>query len=256
VNKPILDTSTDTAWEEWGNRDPYFGVLTHANFRRTTMTEQDKNDFFGSGRSHVQYVMKVIGDHLDPGFVPSSILDFGCGVGRTLIPFATIAREVVGLDVSASMLREASNNCREFGVSNVSFLRSDDSLTALARSFDLIHSSIVFQHIPILRGRLIFRGLLNRLAPQGVCAIQFLYAKSQFQDSYGIAPAVVAQSPRFSLRRAKAPVQTANDPEIQMNPYNLNEMLFLVQAAGAKRFYADFTDHGGELGLMLFFQMP
>jgi hypothetical protein len=39
-----------------------------------------------------------------------------------------------------------------------------------------------------------------------------------------------------------------------MNPYNMTEILFLMQTAGVSRFHADFTDHGGELGLFLFFQ--
>jgi cyclopropane fatty-acyl-phospholipid synthase-like methyltransferase len=249
-----MDMSTDTAWEEWGNRDPYFGVLTHSNFRRCAMTEDDKHIFFESGRLHVQYVMQNIHKHLDPNFTATSVLDFGCGVGRTLIAFAQLAQEAVGLDVSTSMLQEATNNCMERGLSNVSVLRSDDNLSALTRPFDLIHSSIVFQHIPAARGKLIFRNLLNRLTPRGIGAIQFLYAKSQYHDNYGIAP--VASSRRFSLRRAKPPQPTGDDPEIQMNPYNLNEILYLVQAAGAQRLYADFSDHGGELGLMIFFQMP
>ena len=32
--------STDDAWEQWGRRDPYFGVITHAKFRRADMTKE------------------------------------------------------------------------------------------------------------------------------------------------------------------------------------------------------------------------
>jgi hypothetical protein len=45
------------------------------------------------------------------------------------------------------------------------------------------------------------------------------------------------------------------DPEMQMNAYNVNELLFLIQNLGVSRFHVDFTDHGGELGIFLFFQM-
>jgi SAM-dependent methyltransferase len=258
MSKRIVDTSTDSAWEEWGSRDPYFGVLTHPTFRRCAMTEEDRKTFFESGRQHVDYVMQTVRIHLDSNFVPESILDFGCGVGRTLVAFAQLTPEAVGLDISASMLQEASNNCQERGLSNVSLFRSDDALSAITRPFDLIHSSIVLQHIPAARGRLIFRSLLSRLAPRGIGAIHFLYAKSQHRETYGVAPAAIGPSPLFSLLRAKVPPpapQSGNDPAIQMNPYNLNEILFLVQEAGAQRLYADFTDHGGELGLMIFFQM-
>ena len=257
MSKRIVDTSTDSAWEEWGSRDPYFGVLTHPKYRRCAMTEEDRKTFFESGRLHVQYVMQTVRTHLDSNFVPGSILDFGCGVGRTLVAFAQLTPEAVGLDISASMLQEANSNCQERGLTNVSLFRSDDALSAIARPFDLIHSSIVFQHIPAARGRLIFRSLLSLLAPRGIGAIHFLYAKSQYKETYGASPAATA--PRFSLMRTKAPSPPAprsgSDPAIEMNPYNLNEILFLVQQAGAQRLYVDFTDHGGELGLMIFFQM-
>jgi SAM-dependent methyltransferase len=250
MSNRIVDTNTDSAWEEWGSRDPYFGVLTHPRFRRAAMTEQDRNAFFESGSLHVQYVMKIIHDHLDSNFRPRAILDFGCGVGRTLVSLAKLADEAVGADVSTSMLQEAGHNCNAHGLSNVSFIKSDDTLSSLIQPFDLIHSSIVFQHIPVARGKLIFRRLLARLAPRGVGAFQFLYSKSQYADTFGIAPE--PRPARWREQRSAAPVES--DPEMQMNPYNMNEILFSIQSAGAQKLYADFTDHGGELGLFIFFQ--
>ena len=44
------------------------------------------------------------------------------------------------------------------------------------------------------------------------------------------------------------------DPEMQMNSYSLNELLFMVQSAGARELHATFTDHGGELGVFLYFR--
>jgi len=247
MSNTILDVNTDSAWEEWGSRDPYFGVLTHPRFRRSAMTEQDRYAFFESGRFHVQYLMKIIHDHLDANFRPSAILDFGCGVGRTLVSLATLADRAVGLDVSTSMLKEAARNCDAHGLSNVSFLKSDDVLSSVTQTFDMMHSCIVFQHIPVERGRLIFQRLLARLAPRGVGAFQFLYSKTQYADTHGIAPET-----RPARSGGRGPV--GPDPEIQMNPYHMNEILFLMQNAGVQKFYADFTDHGGELGLFLFFQ--
>ena len=34
----------------------------------------------------------------------------------------------------------------------------------------------------------------------------------------------------------------------------MNELLFLMQKAGVWRFHTEFTDHGGELGVFVFFQ--
>src|SRR5260370_32179482 len=214
------------------------------------MTESDKKEFFASGEWHVNYVMQTIRDRIDPSFRPTSILDFGCGVGRTLVSFAQIANTVTGADVSRSMLHEASTNCREQGLSNVHFRTSDDDLTEIRGNFDLIHSCIVFQHIPVARGKFIFQSLLTRLTAGGIGAFQFLYSKSQYASTLGVPP--LPTSGREPTRQVPSPEA---DPEMQMNPYNMNELLFLIQRAGAKTVYADFTDHGGELGLFLFFKL-
>jgi SAM-dependent methyltransferase len=194
--------------------------------------------------------MQMIRDHIDSSFHPRSILDFGCGVGRTLVSFAKIGNETTGVDVSKSMLQEASTNCREHGVSNVRFLRSDDALTEIRGTFDLIHSSIVFQHIPVARGKILFRTLLTRLTPSGIGAFQFLYSKVQYENTFGVAP--LSTLARGAVPQVPTP---DSDPEMQMNPYNMNEILFLIQRAGATKIFADFTDHGGELGLFLFFKL-
>ena len=143
--------STDIAWEEWGRRDPYYGVITDPKFRRSEMDDRIKREFFESGESHVHGVLTTIRRHVDPDFAPRTVLDFGCGVGRLLVSFAKIADEVVGVDVSSSMLQEAQRNCDERQLRNVRLLASDDSLSTLNGQYDLIHSCIVFQHIPVGR---------------------------------------------------------------------------------------------------------
>jgi 2-polyprenyl-3-methyl-5-hydroxy-6-metoxy-1,4-benzoquinol methylase len=243
-----LEASTDIAWEEWGRRDPYFGVITDPKFRRSRLDEQTKREFFASGESHVNGILDTIRKYVDPGFTPRTVLDFGCGVGRLLVPFAKIAKEVVGLDVSSSMLQEARRNCDEHQLSNVHLLVSDDDLSSLTGRFDLIHSCIVFQHIPVNRGRGIFAQLLRHLGPGGVGALQLTYSKTRFASTHGVAP------PESILPYAGPPSLSAeSDPEIQMNPYNLNEILFSMQGLGVQRTHVEFTDHDEELGVFLFF---
>jgi SAM-dependent methyltransferase len=248
---PQIDMSTDLAWEEWGRREPYFGVITDPKFRSGEITDQTRLEFFESGRWHVNYVMQTIRKYVDAGFEPKRALDFGCGVGRLLIPFAGVARQVFGLDVSPSMLQEARRNCEVHGITNAHFLQSDDALSALTGGFDLIHSCIVFQHIPVERGGSIFSRLLKHLRPGGIGALQFTYSKARFAATNGIAPIEA-----LPVAAATNPNSATIDPEIQMNPYNLNSILFMMQESGVARFYADFTDHGGELGVFLFFTKP
>jgi hypothetical protein len=42
---------------------------------------------------------------------------------------------------------------------------------------------------------------------------------------------------------------------MQMNYYDLNELLFIARQRGAERIHAEFTDHGGALGVFLFFRI-
>jgi SAM-dependent methyltransferase len=253
MNFAALNAGTDAAWEEWGRRDPYFGVLTDPKFRRNAMTTAARSEFFRSGEVHVDYVMAMVQQYINADFSPRSVLDFGCGVGRTLIPLARIARNAVGLDVSRSMLREARRNCDQHGLPNVRLVLSNHLVSSTLGSFDFVHSFIVFQHIPPARGRETLRRLLQHLAPGGVAALQFCYSKQHLAGTHGVAP--VIDQPRGDPTEVRPLPPAGADPEMQMNAYNVNELLFLIQNLGVSRFHVDFTDHGGELGIFLFFQM-
>lgn len=250
MTNKLEDMRTDEAWEEWGRRDPYFGVITDSKFRLSEFNEHSKREFFASGQSHVDLILATIRRYLDPSFAPKTVLEFGCGVGRLLVPFAGIAESVVGSDVSPSMLLEARRNCDERQLNNVQLIPSDDDLSSLTGTFDLVHSFIVFQHIPIRRGRALFGKLLRHIGPGGFGALHLTYSKSQFAPTHGVAPQ--AMSPGVTKPQL---TQTDADPEIQMNPYNLNEILFLLQCQGVERFHVEFSDHGGELGVYLFFSV-
>jgi len=180
--------STDREWERWGKVDPYYGVITHDKFRKKNITQEAKAEFFESGRSHISHVFKVCRQHLDPDFSPKRALDFGCGTGRLVIPLAEIAEHVVGLDISESMLREAQKNCEELSLRNIDLLKSSDDLSSLNGYFDFIHAVIVFQHIPVSRGRRIFMNLLDHLKEGGICATQFTYSKAKYKSNWGVEP--------------------------------------------------------------------
>jgi len=257
--------TTDAHWESWGARDPYFGVLTHPRFRTAALTPEAREEFFASGRAHAQQVLDVCRQRIDPAFSPQRVLDFGCGVGRVLIPLAAGMAEAVGVDVSPSMLAEARRNCEAQGVANVALLLSDDDLSTLSGEFDLVHCCIVLQHIEVPRGRKLFQKLVERIRPGGIGALHVTFAWDIYADNFGQAPPPPGPGPvalaRGWLREklfgpppaAKPPAADA-DPEMQMNFYNLSELMFVVQRAGATALHAEFTDHGGALGVFMFFR--
>jgi SAM-dependent methyltransferase len=246
-----MTENTDLAWEEWGKRDPYFGVITDPKFRRSQWSDEARKEFFNSGQWHVESVLQTIRKYIDSKFAPKSILDFGCGVGRLLLPFAAVAENVVGVDVSHSMLEEARKNCELYEVANVRLLSSDDELTELTGTYNLVHSVIVFQHIPNARGRQILHRLLAHIAPGGVGALHILYSKAIYAEAFGAAPTLASSGSAKAQPVAQLP---GADPEMQMNPYNMNEVLFVLQKSGVMQIHVEYTDHGGELGVFLFFQ--
>ena len=264
---------TDTAWEQWGARDPYFGVLTDPKFRAAAITAEGKEQFFASGRLHVDHVIEQIRKGFDPAFEPARVLDFGCGVGRLLVAFAGHAKEVVGMDVSPSMRAEAQRNCDARGLGHVAIVASDDRLSAAAGSFDLVHSCLVLQHVEVARGRDIFAQLVSRIRPGGFGALQVTFAWDLYAGNFGQLPPPPPAPPppstltllKRQLKRCLAPFLAAPepvvvpvvenpDPEMQMNYYNLSELMFVLQRAAVHRVQVELADHGGAFGALMIFQ--
>ena len=246
---------TDQEWEKWGLLEPYFGVITNPEFRRNNLDKEAKERFFASGRDHAEHVLRVCRERIDPTFSPRRVLDFGCGVGRVTFALAGASESVVGVDVSESMLRVAEENRVERAIENVTFSASDDSLTTVEGAFDLIHSFIVFQHLEVSRARGLFLTLIERLAPRGIFIAHFTYGKANHPLSFGRAPPVVEPPQEVGPDAADCGARDATrDPVMLMNEHEMNQLLFVMQTHGVTSFFAEFTDHGGELGVLMYFQ--
>ena len=173
------------------------------------------------------------------------------------MPLARRIDQVVGLDISESMLLEAKENCQRSGLDNVDLLKSDDRLTNLKGRFDFIHSFIVFQHIPTDRGEAIVTEMISHLRDGGIGALHFTYAS--------FAPAW-----KRTYRRIRATVPFVHNfanlvqgrpfgyPLMQMNQYDINKLLLILQQNGCHRVHIRFSDrlsdHDGHLGVFLFFK--
>lgn len=243
---------SDEEWEKWGRLEPYYGVITEGRNFRANFDAAAREAFFATGRAHIEHVLAAC-RRLDAGFSPRRALDFGCGVGRVVVPLAALADRVVGADVAESMIVEARSNCS--GLSNVALVRTDDSLAAIdgvCGAFDFIHSYIVFQHIPVARGRKIFTGLVDRLAEGGIAALHLTYARNAWKKTLGVRPPqawrTMVQTGVFSYR------ERCRDLEMQMNPYVLNELFFILQTKGIRDIHVEFCDHDGQLGVFLYFR--
>ena len=79
----------DSGWESFARREPYFAVLTSPEFLRANLTAETERAFFAGGEEYVAWMRRVIDERLVPEFAPLSTLEYGCGVGRLALPFAS-----------------------------------------------------------------------------------------------------------------------------------------------------------------------
>lgn len=267
--------STDKDWETFGATDPYFSVITQEQFHKENLDADKINDFFESGQQHVAELM----ERLPASGLRKRAFDFGCGVGRLAIPLGNYFEEVVGADVSQSMLREANINRDKCGASNVSFVQTSDSLEEVKGHFDLVHTFIVLQHIPVARGNAIFRRLVELVAPGGFGSIQLTYSKNTNRHSlekewppngpnaaslFSQACRLVRNKLRGAQRRGKQMLlhlrpldkKHQHGPKMQMNSYTLNPLLHTLQECNVKQISVDLADYDGQYGANLFFQKP
>lgn len=163
---------TDRDWELWGAKSPYFGVLSVQRFSDGRFDEEARTEFFESGEAHVRSLFAAIERREGHSWRPRTTVDFGCGVGRLAIPLARGSDEVIAVDVSPSMLHEVERNCRQCGVTNLSAVLSDDSLTKVPGRVDFFHSYLVLQHIPASRGMRLIRRMAGRISEGGYVGFQ------------------------------------------------------------------------------------
>ena len=247
----MLTNDSDQDWERFARTDPYFAVLTEPKYHGKP-SESDRAEFFRSGEAHVSEILSIIRSRLHPAFAPTRALEFGCGVGRLLIPLAARFPQVTGVDVSQAMLDEARRNCDAAGASHVRLVRSDDNLSAIKEKFDFVHSYIVLQHIPVRRGEGLVRELAKRLAPDGVGVFHVVYSHPPASPLRRLAYWARTKLPgaHWALNIARG--RPARTPMMQSNRYSVTRLLDILSSTGCPEVYVRFTDHGGYRGVLLF----
>lgn len=244
---------SDREWEKFGQQDPYYGVLSLQRFRKERLTEEARKEFFRSGEAHVAFVMDVIHRRVAPGFRATRVLDFGCGVGRCLIPWARLAGEAVGVDVSPSMVEEARRTCQEAGLSNVVLALADDALSTVSGSFDLVHAFLVFQHITPRRGERIFRCLIERLDDGGIGAVQVVYHR-QVPFPVKLAGKLRRYVPLWHRLANLMAGKPWGEPLMEKNVYRLDRLFLALQDSGCGRICAVLFGRGAMRSALLVFQ--
>lgn len=249
----MLNRNPDREWEKFGKNDPYYGVMVLDKFHKQDLDQNALAEFFTSGREHVEYIMDTTRALFGSDFAPSRALDFGCGVGRCVIPLARVCSRVVGVDVSASMIEEAKRNCTGQGVANVDLMTSVDDLSNIQGTFDLIHSSFVFQHIPHERAETIFARLVERLSENGVGSFDFLIHRNvpAFATAMGFCRRNV---PLFNNLANLLHGKPFAEPLMEKVVHNLNRIVTILHDKGCGNLYLKLFRNGNQQHAILFFQ--
>jgi 2-polyprenyl-3-methyl-5-hydroxy-6-metoxy-1,4-benzoquinol methylase len=217
-------------WELFGEKDPYYGVCTDKQFGREALGEDARARFFTSGDRQMDDLLADAMTIADPDFRPDSVLEYGCGVGRLLIPAAKRARTVVGVDVSSSMLEEARRNCETRGVDNVELV-TPDQLDVADGGFDFVYCFAVLIHLPRRTGEQIIAKTARLLRPGGVGAFNVVIkAKPHLAGFNAVMKLPLAHNLLNILRGREW-----SYPHMEMNVYSLNRVALLLREHGSEQ---------------------
>lgn len=252
--KTVFEKNTNRDWEKIGKSDPYFGVLTVDQYKTASLTEDEIKKFFLTGETYVEDILKTIHEKIDKDFVPKHALDFGCGVGRILLPLSRRVETITGIDVSLGMVNEAARNCQAFNVTNSKLIRSDGFSIGVTEKYDFIHSFIVFQHIPVKQGMHLFNEMLDHLEENGVGVIHFTYYRKASRI-FGLVYSLIIRSSIFSGLWNFLRGDPITAPILQMNMYDPGELLRVLQDCNCHNIHISFTKHNDVFyGILIFFQ--
>ncbi|MEX2592999.1 MAG: class I SAM-dependent methyltransferase [Anditalea sp.] len=235
-------------WKKLGKQDPYYGVLSEEKFRTKNITEEDMKEFFSSGELYVKETENRIKGLFDQSLADCTILDFGCGVGRLVIPFAKLSsKNVVGLDVSSDIIEKAKAHKSALNIHNLEVRSFDGINLPDLPKFDFINSYIVFQHIETSLGFPLLHQLFQKLKKGGVLQVQITYGhalpKATYWNFFLRGKFSLYNFLYSSLKNRRF----GSEAVMQMNHYS-PQKLFNLFSRYSKSVQVEFTDHGGHLG--------
>lgn len=183
-------------WNELGADDPLWAILSSPDKRGGRW---DADEFFAKGEDEIANIDKFCASAQRPG-KRALALDFGCGVGRLTRALASRYAQVVGVDISPSMLERA--RALNADLPNVRFVENAASrLEFLADgSVDFIYSVITLHHIPAALQRIYIGEFARVLAPDGIAVFQV--ASDYSRDWRGLAYRLLPNRVLAPLRRA------------------------------------------------------
>lgn len=167
TDRPSIDEQAEY-WDSHASADPLWAVLSDPAKRGR---KWDIDQFFETGRREISLLTYQL-EELE--LAPSSMraCDFGCGIGRLTQGLAPYFQEVIGVDVSATMIRLANRLNRY--PDRVSYIhnKAENLQVFCDGHFTFVYSDIVLQHLPPTLSVGYIREFLRVLAANGIAVFQ------------------------------------------------------------------------------------
>jgi SAM-dependent methyltransferase len=115
-------------------------------------------------------------------------LDFGCGLGRSIVQYRNDFKRIDGVDISSNNLLNARIYCeRSESGCNPNLYETDGvNLPVDNESYDVVYSVICLQHVPVYDIRFgIFEEAYRVLKPNGYLCFQMGYGRKLTHQSVG-----------------------------------------------------------------------
>lgn len=212
------------AWGMLGEDDPLWAILSQPEKRGGGW---DPDEFFASGEREIALLDAICGVLKVP-VERRRALDFGCGVGRLSRALASRYGQVIGVDISRSMVEKARD--LNAHISNLKFVENAQPNLAFveSESIDLIYSMITLQHVPPMLQRSYIAEFLRVLAPGGLAAFQVAVAHTR--DWRGWTHRLIPNRLLNPLRRRRY----GNRAAFEMHVLAESDVWAIVSAAGKR----------------------
>jgi SAM-dependent methyltransferase len=211
-----------STWRVLGEEDPLWAILSRPDKRGNRW---NIDEFFKSGEVEIAGIENYCAS-LNRPERRDVALDFGCGVGRLTRALSTRSANVIGVDISSSMIGRAKELHAD--LSNVRFVENvqPDLRFVDDASVDFVYSVITLHHMPAALQRNYIAEFMRILSPRGVAVFQI--ASGYSDDLRGVAYRTIPNWLLAPLRRRIHDVDAA----AEMHTLEESDVTAIVRDAG------------------------
>ena len=236
-----LHRDVPDAWETLARSEPLFAVVSDPRYRTDQLTPHTEAQFWRSGDTHVENVVTLVERHFGSRLEPERALDFGCGVGRLLIPIARRAGAALGVDASPAMLSLSRSACDRAGLSNVSLAATipEDG------SFDFVNTLLVLQHMAPRAGFRTLDQMFRSLTVGGFLAVHVLFDRPGNDRAHRLVRWLTAKVPPVRTIRNALRGEAIGTPYMAMNTYDMHQVIARLARNGIRDVHILLTSDAG-----------